>query len=118
MNVTYPDIYTSPEDRVLLQKATELLERTIGTTSSGLASIGNTSGIRATWTLEQRNRRPVYVLKLSDATSNVSDDFLPSELRDQAKPPMLPFRLARLWGDLLEQRSHRQLGELMKGRQE
>ena len=58
--------------------------------------------------------QPIYTLTLSDPVAEVSADFYPSELRDQASPPLLPFLMARLWGDLLEKHSHKQLEELMK----
>ena len=57
---------------------------------------------------------PIYVLTLSDPIGDqVSAQFYPSDLRGP-NAAHLPFRMARLWGDLLERHSHKQLEELMK----
>lgn len=113
MNIIYPDRIDSPEDSVLLRQASNLLERAAGTTASGMAAIGTTSNVTAAWSLQKRNGRPVYLLKVSDADSEVSAEFLPSDLRNPAQARFLPYHMARLWGDLLEKRSHKQLHELM-----
>jgi len=53
---------------------------------------------------------PVLVLKLSDLNGTVTATFQPPELQDDAH---MRARLNRLWGDLLEIRSHRQVERLM-----
>jgi hypothetical protein len=104
-------------DRTLLEKASSMLQATAGTTSSGLPALGSDINASATWSSEARpGKHPVYRLKLSDSASEVSSDFYVADLQDHAHSSLLPYRIARLWGDLLEKRSHRQLEELMKGR--
>jgi hypothetical protein len=65
------------------------------------------SSISIDWELaEDARNRPVIILKLSDANGTVSATFEPSELGDRNR---LAERLNRLWGDLLEIRSHKQI---------
>ena len=114
MNVIYPDKVDRLQDSALLQEATKLLEKTTRTTSSGMPAVSSASDVTAVWSLQERDGRPVYVLKLSDPASDATTEFLPSDLRNPGQSRDLPFRLARLWGDLLEKRSHKLLEELKK----
>ncbi len=124
MNVIYPQS-VEPSDRPLLERATRLLEALVNTTSSGapainttsstgLATIGTPQDLTATWSKRTEDGHLIYVLTLSDPVAQVSAQFYPSDLQDKAySPPLLNFRMARLWGDLLEKRSHRQLEKLL-----
>ncbi len=123
MNITYPE-NVDPMDRVLLEKATKLLEKTITTTSSGVPAMNTTSGglpsigtarnININWTSKKDNGRLFYVLTVSSPDAEANAVFYPSDLHDRAFPPVLSFRMARLWGDLLEKHSHKQFRELMR----
>ncbi len=69
-------------------------------------------GVSVKWDLaEDARNRPVLVLKLSDVTGTVSATFEPSELE---VPKLLESRMNRLWGDLLEIRSHSQVKRLLR----
>jgi hypothetical protein len=115
MKVSYPEQVESPEDRAFLEQATNLLEKTMGTTSSGMANINSTDDVTATWSMQKQHGRTIYVLTLSDPTSEVRTEFLPSDLKYPSQARFLPFNMARLWGDLLEKRSHKQLEKLWQG---
>jgi len=68
-------------------------------------------GVAIDWDLAEDARGcQILVLKMSDATGTVSATFDPSELEDTN---LLMSRLNRLWGDLLEIRSHNQLKRLL-----
>jgi len=112
MDATYPESI-SPTDRSYLVEATKLLERTINT--SGLPSI-TSRDVKIYWSKKTEHARLLYVLTITDPDthSEVSDVFYPSDLQDRASPPLLPFRMVRLWGDLLEKNSHKHLQELLK----
>jgi hypothetical protein len=60
--------------------------------------------------------RPSYLLRVKDFLSDVSAVFSPQDLEH---PTNLRARLHRLWGELLQDRNHKQLQELMEvGRSE
>jgi hypothetical protein len=100
MNVTYTD--QAGQGDGLLQRATALLEEVIGPASGRVS---------AAWGREENGRgRPVYTLRLIDGPEEVTAAFTPEELRDARA---LRYRFIRLWGDLLQTRSHRQLKELV-----
>ena len=68
--------------------------------------------VREAWALRKdTNDRPLIHLNLSDFTAQVQDDFEPDELKN---PRQMRYRLYRLWGDLLQDRSHKQLKELVE----
>ncbi len=88
----------------LAQKTTEWLEEIVGS-SAGLTE--------AEWDVgEDARGRAVVTLRLSDWTGSVTGVFDPREL-ESAKETR--FRLHRIWGDLLQIRSHRQLEEIQIG---
>jgi hypothetical protein len=98
MNVTYRDgAGERGEGHRLLQQATARLEEVVG------SSAGQ---VQAEWNRTKDSRgRTIYTLRLSDWTGTVSADFAPDELQSSS----LRYRLLRLWGDLLQVRSHKLL---------
>jgi hypothetical protein len=105
MNVTYNEgVDQVSESNTLLQQATQCLEEVLGP-SSGQVNVD--------WALTKDAKgRAVYTLRLSDQSGSVTDQFGPDELRC-GRP--LRYRLNRLWGDLLQERSHQQLRRLTEG---
>jgi hypothetical protein len=88
----------------LAKKATELLGEVPGS---------NPWLVTAEWDRGEDDRsRAVVTLRLSDYTGSVTGVFDPKELES---PSQTRKRLYRLWGDLLQARSHRQLQDLLKG---
>jgi hypothetical protein len=86
-----------------IRRANHILERVIGQSSGPEI---------AAWTLSQDERkRPLLLLRLSDSSSFVEGKFDPEELEDGEQ---LWFRLNRLWGDLLQVQSHKQLQRLLE----
>src|SRR5207253_765718 len=66
--------------------------------------------VRAEWKMTRDERgKSLVALTLSDWTSSVTGCFAPDELKNAAK---LEGRLSHLWGDLLQDRSHKQLKKL------
>lgn len=104
MNVTYT-IRASKNDEsfVPLKQVTKLLEEVLGQSSESA---------RAEWDMAKGERgNPVYVLGLSDGIGGEArTEFTPGELRDVTE---LRRRLRWLWGDVLQDRSHRQLEALV-----
>lgn len=89
------------EGFTLLQQATKRLEEVLGPSAPW---------IRAEWDrVENGKRRSVYSLRISDWTGEVSATYTPDELRSYLKDS---YGWRRLWGDLLQVRSHKQLKEL------
>jgi hypothetical protein len=98
----HPGIRQSERLYHLAQQARARLEEVLG------PSAGQVS---AEWDRGEDGRgRPVVTLKLTDWTGSVTATFDPTELEN---PVHVRQRLVRLWGDLLQERSHRQLRELM-----
>lgn len=88
------------------------LARMVGQADKALGAVlGESAGlVTAEWRLaEDERRRPVVLLKLRDVTGAVEGRFAPDEL---VNPSHLQIRLHRLWGDLLQVRSHTQLNTL------
>jgi hypothetical protein len=85
-----------------LCKLVNQAERTLGEV------IGQSrSSVSVEWDLAEDGKgRPIIVLKLSDFTGAVTATFAPDELE---KPIHLRTRLYRLWGDLLQIRTKKQL---------
>ncbi len=87
-----------------IQRANSILELVLGQKAANL--------VTADWCLTtDEQKRPVLRLKLADFTVAVARNFSPDELVDAER---LWFRLNRLWGDLLQLRSHQQLEEIQK----
>lgn len=90
----------------LLQEATARLEEVIGPSIF-------VDQLRAEWNQDRDPKgRTHYTLRLSVQEESVSASFTPRELRDRRE---LRYRLIRLWGDLLQLISHKQLENLTKG---
>lgn len=86
----------------LARQASETLERLLR---------GSAGRVTAQWDkAEDAEGRPVVTLRLTDWTGSVTGLFSARELET---PSLLRMRLHRLWGDLLQIRSHQQLKELM-----
>lgn len=96
-----PTILEIPELAPTVQHSGEILERILGPSAGQIA---------ATWHLGRDNRhRQVIELELTDHTSSVHGQFFPEELNQVDR---FEGRLLRLWGDLLQERSHKQLARL------
>lgn len=84
-----------------VEEANTLLETVLGASSAAL--------IQADWSLDKDAMgRPLLLLRLSDWTGSVGYRFAPDELDNKVH---MTRRLQRLWGDLLQVRSHVQLDE-------
>jgi hypothetical protein len=91
-----------PKLQTLVEQATQILGQLLGP-SRGTVSVE--------WDLaEAGNREAILVLRLSDLTGTATATFGPSELQDESR---MRARLNRLWGDLLEIRSHKQVERLL-----
>jgi hypothetical protein len=102
MNVTYTDKAKQvPEEYALLQRATAYLEEVAG--SSG-------AGVTVSWDRSDSGHRYRYLLRLSDFTGEASETFFPSELWSSKR---MRWPLLRLWGDLLQIRSHKLMDKLI-----
>ncbi len=101
-NLTYADnLKQSGNLLALAERASALLEEVLGASAS-LAS--------AEWDCAADDRgRAVVTLRLWDSTGEARTRFTPKELTD---PNRLRVRFHRLWGDILQIRSHKQLQEL------
>jgi len=104
MKVTYEEsIRQTDELFASTQQATRLLEDVLGRSADR---------VTAQWERStDENGRSVVILHLSDWTATVTARFSSAEL-NQAET--LRARLHRLWGDLLQVRSHRLLDELLE----
>lgn len=81
-----------------LEQASTLLAAILGPQSSQV--------VKAKWNRVQDHQgRTLDRLTIWDFTGEVSTDFAPNELQN---PLHMRFRLARLWGDLLEVRNNQQ----------
>ena len=108
MNVTYsPKARQWGEGYALLQHAMQRLEEVAG--PSGVS-------VSAEWDRgEDERRRTLYTLKIRDLTGEASATFTWDEL--ESKKDMRG-RLLHLWGDLLQDRSHKLLKKLTEGNDE
>ena len=94
-------IQSDPDLSQKVDRAMELLNRE--TTASARE-------VDATWDIQtDLQARRVVRLRLSDAADSVEGEFTERELDDEYS---VTRRLSRLWGDLLQERSHRQLRHL------
>jgi hypothetical protein len=90
------------EGFALLQHATKRLEEEVVGPSAATAE--------AKWDrTEDEGGRPLYALTLSDHGVTVREEFTPEELRSDSR---MYVELTRLWGDLLQEWSHRLFREL------
>ena len=107
MNATYNETTRQGKAELpLLQQTTACLEEVISPSIF-------IDQIRAEWNPGQDPKgRTLYTLRLSVQSESVSASFTPRELRHRRD---LRYRLIRLWGDLLELISHKQLENLTKG---
>ena len=88
----------------LARKATERLEEVVGTSAWST---------EAEWDRgEDSKGRCIITLRLTDWTGSVTGLFEKAELES---PSQTRYRLLRLWGDLLQIRSHKQLENLLEG---
>lgn len=91
----------------LVKQASEILERELGSSSSTVS---------ASWIFGQEQGRPVVWLELSDfdSTGSVEGRFSRDDLKN---PRQTAARIIRLWGDLLQTRSHKQAESFAKDSQ-
>jgi hypothetical protein len=104
MKVTYSEkVQQAHEDYAILQQATKLLQQGLGP-----------SGAQATaeWDRTEDERgQAVYTIRISDSAGLTAQArFSPQELRI---PSHVRLRLLHAWGDVLQERSHKQLQELI-----
>lgn len=89
-----PEARQSPDVR-LLEQASALLADILGPQSSQV--------VKAQWArLQDHQGRALYRLTIRDFTGEAFTDFAPDELQN---PLHMPFRMYRLWGDLLQVRN-------------
>jgi hypothetical protein len=102
MKVTYSEKTKQPAASYsLLQQATGKLEEVVGRHSVTA---------NADWDLtEDAKGRPLYTLRVSDGSDSAKTSFAPDELTPSY---FLQIRLYRLWGELLQSRTERQLQAL------
>ncbi len=99
MNVIYSDEVRNEGE---LQRATKVLEEVIGRSFEKYTAEWDKTA--------DGNGRSNFRLRLSDRTGEIRAEFAPAEFQNQSH---LRRRLIRLWGDLLEIRSHKLLDDLM-----
>lgn len=98
-----PNLRQDRELLPLILQATSVLQDVAGP-SAGLTE--------AEWDLGTDGQsRTNVVLRVADSFDSVTAVFTPSELRSDSQTR---FRIRRLWGDLLQIRSHRELDELQR----
>jgi len=91
-----------PRLKARAERATQVLLELLGPSRNSVS---------IDWDIAEDGRGyPVVILRISDANGTVSATFEPRELEDEDH---LRVRLNRLWGDLLEIRSHKQVQRLM-----
>jgi hypothetical protein len=103
MSVTFSKAINSESELgPLIQRAYQKLVDVIGPTAESVS---------AEWDIERDAKdRPVIRLDLSDFTkAHARARFAPDELADERR---LSDRLYKIWGDLLQDRSHQQLNHL------
>ena len=106
MNVTYTEkAKQSVEHFALLQKATKRMEEALKD-ATGLET--------AVWDLTEDGKGgPLYVLRLKDSISEVTGRLASDEIQS---PAQTSFRVYRLYGKLLQNRTQKQLDKLMNMR--
>jgi hypothetical protein len=101
--IIQPSIRENPHLASSVSRASRLLEAELGP---------STGGVTAEWSRTRDARgRPLLELKISDFSGAVNAQFAPEELTNESQ---VQSRLIRLWGDLLQVRSHKLLDQLSK----
>src|SRR5258708_7534951 len=105
MDVTYTDKAKQwGEGFSLLQGATTRLQEILGPSADH---------VKAVWDrIEDEKHRTLCTLHISDGMDAATAALTPDELQSD---PHLRYRLHRLWGDVLQARSHRQFEAIQKG---
>ena len=104
MIVKYTDRARQSEEFALLQQMTEELKEAIGRSAKQ---------VMAEWDQTRENSSPPnYRLHISHEGDSAEATYAPEQLHNL---PRMRFLLAWLWGDLLQERSHRQLKEVLAG---
>jgi hypothetical protein len=99
-----PAIQANPALLALVHRANELLELELGRSSHQVS---------ASWRLEHNEQGRIFLrLEIWDWTGRVGTNFAPDDLRSD---PLTQGRLIRLWGNLLQIRSHKLLDEIQAG---
>jgi hypothetical protein len=92
-----------PELAAAVDRATKVLEAQLGPSRNV---------VTVAWSMGQDRRNgPEIDLKVSDPETSVERHFAPEELNN---PEQMERSLIRLWGDLLQDRSHKQLARLKR----
>jgi hypothetical protein len=101
MKILYSEESRKGSEYPLLQQATRRLEEAVGQ---------STGPVTGQWDRTEDDKgRTLYTLHLKDFTGEVMGRFAPDELRS---PEQTSYRMYRLWGDLLQVRTQKQLEEL------
>ena len=96
-----PAIQENPALLALVRRADELLELELGRSSPQVS---------ASWSLSQNEQGNTFLrLEISDWSGRVGTSFAPDELRSDQQTKG---RMIRLWGNLLQIRSHKLLDEI------
>lgn len=104
MKVIYSDkARQGGEGATLLQEATKRLDEVLGPSADR---------VTAEWDRKDDNGHALYTLRISDQTESATASLAPDEL---TSPALLRMRLHLLWGDLLQERNHKELQELLRG---
>jgi len=94
-----------PEEHRLVQNASRRLTDLIGPTAGPVSVEWDRA--------EGPQERPVITLRISNPSGSVAAVFDPSEMES---PSHMQVRLSRLWGDLLQLQSRKELHQLLSGR--
>jgi hypothetical protein len=108
MEISYsPKIKQWHQGYALLQNATTVLEDVLGTSATY---------VKGEWDSREDERgRVLITLKINDFTDEALASFAPDEFASMLH---VRIRMHQLWGQLLQQRNHRQLQEIEAGSQE
>lgn len=97
-----PSVQENPDWARRVEQANATLQDVIGRTYEPA---------NARWTVNgSKNGSRILCLRLTDFASSVEEAFLPEELDGSQQ---LWFRMNHLWGDLLQNRSHKRLEHLL-----
>jgi hypothetical protein len=102
MDITYSEKAKESGEFTLLQQATNRLEEAVGQSPEH---------VTVQWDrFEDDKGRSLYTLQLKDYSGEVTRKFSIDELQS---PERTSFRIYRLWGDLLQLRTEKQLEALV-----
>ena len=101
--IYHPGIKQSPELYGLAEKANRRLNEIVG-------EIGREAEAEWDAAEDEKSRKSLVKLTIRDLPEEVRGSFPREDLKDSS---MLSLRLAGLWGDLLQARTHRLLRNLM-----